>query len=122
VTAVQIPIQLRKLVLARFEGRCAFCRCAEDLMGVTFEMDHLTPRATGGTTTLDNLCLCCPTWNRHKAAVVTMASGRRLPARDPDAHAVAETAALLRDLAASPRRSRCSIHRDAQLVKLCAYA
>jgi hypothetical protein len=68
VTAGRIPIRLRKLVLARDLGRCAFCRCAESLMGVTFEIDHVSPRAAGGTTTLDNLCLCCPTCNRHKAA------------------------------------------------------
>jgi hypothetical protein len=35
-------------------------------MGVTFEVDHITPRAKGGKTTLDNLCLCCPMCNRHK--------------------------------------------------------
>lgn len=37
-------------------------------MGVTFEVDHITPRSAGGPTTLENLCLCCPTCNRHKAA------------------------------------------------------
>lgn len=37
-------------------------------MGVTFEIDHIVPRSRGGKTTLGNLCLCCPTCNRHKAA------------------------------------------------------
>lgn len=37
-------------------------------MGVTFEVDHITPRAARGRTTLANLCLCCPTCNRHKAS------------------------------------------------------
>ena len=37
-------------------------------MGVTFEIDHITPRGAGGATVLANLCLCCPTCNRHKAA------------------------------------------------------
>lgn len=37
-------------------------------MGVTFEVDHIIPRSAGGATTLENLCLCCPTCNRHKAA------------------------------------------------------
>ncbi|WP_437573186.1 HNH endonuclease [Sorangium sp. So ce887] len=68
MTAGRIPFRLRKLVLARDAGRCAFCRCAESLMGVTFEIDHVAPRSTGGTTSIDNLCLCCPTCNRHKAA------------------------------------------------------
>jgi hypothetical protein len=64
VTGVLIPIRLRELVVARDAGRCAFCRCAEKLMGVTFEIDHVVPRAAGGATTVDNLCLCCPTCNR----------------------------------------------------------
>jgi 5-methylcytosine-specific restriction endonuclease McrA len=68
VTAVLIPIRLRALVIARDAGRCAFCLSAECLMGVTFEIDHVSPRSAGGATTLDNLCLCCPTCNRHKSA------------------------------------------------------
>jgi hypothetical protein len=68
VTGILIPIRVRELVLARDAGRCAFCRCAEKLMGVTFEIDHIKPHARGGKTTLDNLCLCCPTCNRRKAA------------------------------------------------------
>lgn len=37
-------------------------------MGVTFEIDHIIPLAEGGKTSLANLCLCCPSCNRHKAA------------------------------------------------------
>lgn len=37
-------------------------------MGVTFEVDHIVPRSRGGKTALGNLCVCCPTCNRHKAA------------------------------------------------------
>ncbi len=40
-------------------------------MGVTFEVDHITPISAGGKTTIANLCLSCPTCNRHKAARVT---------------------------------------------------
>ncbi|XXX72057.1 HNH endonuclease signature motif containing protein [Sorangium sp. So ce134] len=50
MTAGRIPLRLRKLVLARDAGRCAFCRCAEGLMGVTFEIDHVAPRSAGRTT------------------------------------------------------------------------
>jgi hypothetical protein len=71
----RIPASLRNRILARAAGRCAFCRCAESLMGVSFEVDHIVPRAAGGKTTQGNLCLCCPTCNRHKAA--------RLRALDP---------------------------------------
>jgi hypothetical protein len=37
-------------------------------MGVTFEIDHIVPRFRGGMTTLENLCVCYPTCNRHKAS------------------------------------------------------
>ena len=44
-------------------------------MGVTFEIDHIIPSGAGGRAKFDNLCLSCPTCNRHKA--------KRLSARDP---------------------------------------
>jgi hypothetical protein len=37
-------------------------------MGVTFEVDHIVPRLLGGKNSFDNLCLCCPSCNRHKSA------------------------------------------------------
>lgn len=37
-------------------------------MGVTFEVDHIVPVSHGGRTKFGNLCLACPTCNRHKAA------------------------------------------------------
>ncbi|MBK8252936.1 MAG: HNH endonuclease [Polyangiaceae bacterium] len=43
-------------------------------MGVTFEIDHIHPFAAGGKTTFDNLCLSCPTCNRHKGS--RLLSGR----------------------------------------------
>lgn len=55
-------------------------------MGVTFEIDHIVPRSRGGKTTLGNLCLCCPTCNRHKAARTHAgdpATGERAPLFHP---------------------------------------
>ncbi len=72
----RIPDELRRSVLDTAAGRCAYCRSAEALMGVTFEIEHIIPRSAGGETKADNLCLSCPTCNRHKAA--------RLTVRDPE--------------------------------------
>lgn len=47
-------------------------------MGVTFELEHVIPLSRGGATIVDNLCLACPTCNRHKATRVT--------AVDPSTH------------------------------------
>ena len=71
----RIPQALRQAVLGTAQGRCAYCLSPEQMMGVAFEVDHIIPRSAGGRTQLDNLCLSCPTCNRHKA--------RRLSAPDP---------------------------------------
>lgn len=34
---------------------------------VTFEVEHIVPISLGGLTQFDNLCLACPTCNRHKS-------------------------------------------------------
>lgn len=62
-----IPVSLRQQVRREAAGRCAYCRSFEDLMGISFEIDHIVPRSESGATTLANLCLSCPTCNRHKA-------------------------------------------------------
>jgi hypothetical protein len=71
---VRIPQPLRHAVLAAAQGRCAYCLSPEQMMGVTFEIDHIIPSGAGGRTQFNNLCLSCPTCNRHKA--------KRLSARD----------------------------------------
>jgi hypothetical protein len=71
----RLPQALRQAVMAAAPGRCAYCLSPEQMMGVTFDVDHVISRSTGGRTQIDNLCLSCPTCNRHKA--------NRLSARDP---------------------------------------
>lgn len=34
---------------------------------VTFEVEHIMPISLGGMTQFENLCLACPTCNRHKS-------------------------------------------------------
>lgn len=71
----RIPAPLRKAVIEAARGQCAYCQSPERLMGVSFEVDHIIPRNAKGKTTAANLCLSCPTCNRHKAS--------RISARDP---------------------------------------
>jgi hypothetical protein len=70
-----ISAQLREQVIANAGDRCAYCQSRQDLLGVSFEVDHIVPESAGGPTSLENLCLSCPTCNRHKA--------RRLTVEDP---------------------------------------
>jgi hypothetical protein len=71
-----VPVALQREVRERFGNRCAYCRTAEALTVVTFELEHVTPKAAGGETSFDNLVLACPSCNRYKAT--------RQHALDPD--------------------------------------
>lgn len=62
-----IPVFLERQVRECFGGLCAYCRSAEALMAVTFEIEHIVPVSSGGATDFANLALACPTCNRHKA-------------------------------------------------------
>jgi hypothetical protein len=63
----RIPARLRRQIIEGSQARCAYCHSPQHLMGVEFEVDHILPRAAGGKTVADNLCLSCPTCNRYKA-------------------------------------------------------
>jgi 5-methylcytosine-specific restriction endonuclease McrA len=81
-----VPAALREQVLSQAGGLCAYCRSAESLLGVTFEIDHIVPLSAGGGTTADNLCLSCPTCNRQKGFRQTApdpASGEETPLFHP---------------------------------------
>lgn len=65
--SVYIAAELRRRVRAHFFQRCAYCQSSEALTVVTFEVEHIQPLSVGGQTTFENLCLACPSCNRHKA-------------------------------------------------------
>ncbi|HPM82749.1 MAG TPA: HNH endonuclease [Candidatus Anammoximicrobium sp.] len=84
--SVYVPVELQRAVRTRFGNCCAYCHTAEDLTIVVFEFEHISPRASGGETVFDNLCLACPTCNRCKAdrtAAVDPATGREVPLFHP---------------------------------------
>jgi hypothetical protein len=64
---VYIPAELRRRVRAHFLQRCSYCQSSEALTAVTFEVEHIKPLSLGDQTDFENLCLACPTCNRHKA-------------------------------------------------------
>lgn len=64
----EIPRPLRQLVRARAKGRCEYCQTSEWLSGLPCEVDHIIPRAAGGLTTPENLCLACASCNKHKGS------------------------------------------------------
>lgn len=46
---------------------CAYCKTAEVLTVVTFDIEHIIPRIQGGSSEFENLCLACPICNRYKS-------------------------------------------------------
>jgi hypothetical protein len=48
-------------------GRCEYCRMTQEIQGAEFHVEHVLPRAKGGSDALDNLALACPSCNLRKA-------------------------------------------------------
>ena len=55
-----------RLLLKAVEGRCFYCE-REFRYNSRTTLDHVIPRSRGGTDRRDNLRLCCPRCNSHKA-------------------------------------------------------
>ena len=69
-----IPPSLRRRVLADARTQCAYCHSLTSITGAKPVIDHIVPRAAGGATQFDNLCLACHACNEFKGAQV---EGRR---------------------------------------------
>ena len=66
-----IPAELRRLVVERGEHCCEYCRTQARYSADSFTVDHIIPRSLGGSTTADNLALCCHGCNQHKSKRTT---------------------------------------------------
>jgi len=54
--------RLRRLVVNRAGNRCEYCRLSQEGQEASFHIDHISPRALGGSTEPDNLALACVSW------------------------------------------------------------
>jgi hypothetical protein len=61
-----MPHRLYDLVAARAGHRCEYCTAPEALFNTTYEVEHITPLARGGTDDLGNLALSCRACNGSK--------------------------------------------------------
>jgi hypothetical protein len=76
----------RPEVARRARYRCEYCGYPEAASSTPLEVDHIAPEARGGSTTLDNLALCCRSCNLHKytkTAAVDPISGETVPLFNP---------------------------------------
>ena len=67
---------LRSQVIARARWRCEYCRAPQAGSAYTFHLDHILPRAKGGTAVLENLALACAPCNGAKREKVTATDPR----------------------------------------------
>lgn len=82
----RISVPIRRQVQERAKGCCEYCRTPDNFATSSFHCEHIIPRKTGGTHSLDNLAWACPRCNNHKH-VKTHAddpqTGRRVPLFNP---------------------------------------
>jgi hypothetical protein len=82
----QISTQQRKIVIERAQGDCEYCRSQARFSPDSFSVEHIIPRACGGTDDLDNLALACQGCNRRKytdTEAIDPISGERVPLSHP---------------------------------------
>jgi HNH endonuclease len=91
---VAIPRQQRRRIAAEAQYRCGYCQTQEVVSGIPLTVEHLIPRAEGGSDHDGNLWLSCRLCNEKK--------GRLLEAPDP---ATGETVPLF-----NPRTQAWSEH------------
>jgi 5-methylcytosine-specific restriction endonuclease McrA len=77
---------LRRIVAARAQGYCEYCRCSERFATESFTLEHIQPRAKGGKNTLDNLawsCLGCNSHKHTKTVAIDPVTGTTVPLFNP---------------------------------------
>lgn len=62
----RLTAEQRQQVIERACGCCAYCRSQAAYATQPFSVEHIVPRARGGTICLDNLALACQGCNNHK--------------------------------------------------------
>jgi hypothetical protein len=65
------PADVAAVVRKRAASRCQYCLMHQSLQGATFHIEHIVPRAKGGTNEFANLALACPSCNLHKSERIT---------------------------------------------------
>ena len=54
----------RQFIFEKFDGRCAYC--GREITITNFQVDHIKPKASGGTDNIDNLNPSCRLCNHYK--------------------------------------------------------
>jgi hypothetical protein len=66
-----IPADVERRVRQAARERCGYCLSPQHLVMARLEIEHILPRAQGGSDAETNLWLACPLCNRHKSDKTT---------------------------------------------------
>jgi HNH endonuclease len=71
MTLPPVSESLRRRVREAARDRCGYCLSPQSLVMGTLEVEHLVPRAKGGSDEEENLWLSCSLCNRYKGAQIS---------------------------------------------------
>ncbi|MDL1895997.1 HNH endonuclease [Anaerolineae bacterium CFX7] len=64
---MRLSRELRQRIASTARFRCGYCLTTQQVIGPLFEIDHILPRARGGSSDENNLWLACPHCNNEKS-------------------------------------------------------
>ncbi len=62
-----LPVEIVRRVREAARHRCGYCLSPQRIVMARLEVEHVIPKARGGTDDESNLWLSCPLCNRHKS-------------------------------------------------------
>lgn len=71
MSAPESPVSLRQRIREAARDRCGYCLSSQRYVMATLEIEHIIPRALGGTEDESNLWLSCGLCNRYKGSQTT---------------------------------------------------
>lgn len=86
MSRTSISQTVRERVAAEARYRCGYCQTQQAIIGMPLHIEHIIPKATGGSSETDNLWLACPLCNNYKGTQTHApdpASGERVPLFNP---------------------------------------
>lgn len=63
-----VPVELRRLTVARANGLCEYCLIHEEDTFLGCQVEHIISEKHGGLTTAENLAYACVLCNRYKGS------------------------------------------------------
>ena len=74
----RVPAALKRHVEARAAGHCEYCRSPASVSRQPFSVEHIIPKARGGTSTEENLALAYHLGGRDAEKMAAIAKIREL--------------------------------------------